>query len=417
MSYEKKLLQMKQMMKKAPAKEVQKPRAQKPAPPAYRARWEEAGLTRIDNEFGTVFRYEVTYPSTYQHGRYTLGMLDEAIARWEDRGIAHPYAATSDETLVFFDTETTGLKGVGTHIFLLGFLMARGDEFVLTQYVLADPSHEAAFLLESKLWQAGKTIVSYNGKSFDWPQLETRWTLHQHAIPRLQTPRQIDLLHSSRRIWKDDLARMKLKQVEEEKLGFVRENDIPGHLAPIIYMDAIKSGEPSALIKVLKHNEWDLLSLITLYIHSTAMLLDDVSDETVTAYTNVGKWYADLKDHHQSEDVLTRVTTDFAAYETATAYYYLGMQQKKRRSFSEALASFLEGRKADDVRISLQAYEEAAKIYEHVEKDVVQALRLTEGALQKLALDRTLRLKTRASFEQRFQKRQQRLIKKRKMFS
>ena len=41
---------------------------------------------------------------------------------------------------MFFDTETTGLKGVGTHIFLIGFLEADQDGFVLTQYVLADPA-------------------------------------------------------------------------------------------------------------------------------------------------------------------------------------------------------------------------------------------------------------------------------------
>ena len=55
--------------------------------------------------------------------------------------------------MLFFDTETTGLKGVGTHIFLLGFLEIDEEEFVLTQYVLADPANEAALLFESKLWQ------------------------------------------------------------------------------------------------------------------------------------------------------------------------------------------------------------------------------------------------------------------------
>ena len=39
----------------------------------------------------------------------------------------HPFAMTEDEVIVFFDTETTGLKGAGTHIFLLGFLEEKGE--------------------------------------------------------------------------------------------------------------------------------------------------------------------------------------------------------------------------------------------------------------------------------------------------
>ena len=62
-----------------------------------------------------------------------------------------------------------------------------------------------------------------------------------------------------RRIWKDELERFKLNQVEEENLDLYEKDDIPGHLAPIIYLDAVKSGDPDALMKVLKHNEWDIL--------------------------------------------------------------------------------------------------------------------------------------------------------------
>lgn len=416
MSYEKKLMQMKKLMKKAPADKQRKPMFQKPEAPPYSERWEQAGLQRIDNDFGTVFKYEVAYPKSYQHGQYTLGMLEQAIARWEQANIKHPYATNFDEHLLFFDTETTGLKGVGTHIFLLGFLEERGEEFVLTQYVLADPAHEAALLFECKLWQRDATIVSYNGKSFDWPQLQTRWTLNQGIIPTLRQQRQIDLLHSSKRLWKNDVARMKLKQVEEQKLGFVRQGDIPGHLAPIIYMDAIKSGEPSALMKVLKHNEWDLLSLVTLYIHSTTLLFDDVQQESVTVYTNVGKWYADLKEHAVSEQVLQKITTQYAAYETTEAHYYLGLQLKKKKELTDALQSFLEGRKAEDVRISLQSYEEAAKIYEHTLKDYQRALQTTEAAQQKLALDRTLKITSKNVFAKRLATRQQRLQRKLEMF-
>ena len=63
--------------------------------------------------------------------------------------------------------------------------------------------------------------------------------------PKTKITSQIDLLHSSKRVWKGELDRFKLIQVEEDKLGFKRKGDIPGHLAPIIYFDAVKSGNPN----------------------------------------------------------------------------------------------------------------------------------------------------------------------------
>ncbi len=110
-------------------------------------------MTRIDNDYGIVFKRQVHYPFTYQHGHYQLQSFFDALVKWQSAEFEHPYALEMDEKVLFFDTETTGLKGVGTQIFLLGFLEVTDEDFVLTQYVLADPGHEVALLFESKLWQ------------------------------------------------------------------------------------------------------------------------------------------------------------------------------------------------------------------------------------------------------------------------
>ncbi|WP_264986713.1 ribonuclease H-like domain-containing protein [Lysinibacillus piscis] len=385
MSYENKILQMKKMLgkKATPAKE-EKPAFRKPAQPSYTEQWVQAGLTVIENDFGIVFQRQVHYPFTYQHGHYQLQSFLEAVKKWIMSSSEHPYALMSDENVLFFDTETTGLKGVGTQIFLLGFLEQVEDGFLLTQHVLADPAHEAALLFESKLWQKSATIITYNGKSFDWPQLETRWTLQQNHIPKLKAQRHIDLLHSSKRLWKNDMERLKLKSVEEEKLGFLRKGDIPGHLAPVIYLDAVKSGVPDALIKVLWHNEWDLLSLITLYSHSTNLLFEDVQDESAKTYTNIGKWYGDLKESVQSVHVLEKVTAQFDALEAGQAQYYLAIQHKKARRFDEALDAFIASLHFIDVRKQLHALEQIAIMYEHQWKDYEQARTYTTKGIQLL---------------------------------
>lgn len=411
MSYENKILQMKKML----GKKVQQPVSneqstyQKPVIPNYVNQWEKAGLTRIDNEFGIVFKRQVHYPFHYQHGHYPLQSFFDALTKWQSADFDHPYALDVDENVLFFDTETTGLKGVGTQIFLLGFLEVTKHDFVLTQYVLADPAHEAALLFESRLWQKTATIITYNGKSFDWPQLETRWTLNQKVLPKLRTQRQIDLLHSSKRLWKNDMERLKLKSVEEEKLGFSRVGDIPGHLAPIIYLDAVKSGVPDALMKVLVHNEWDLLSLITLYVHSTYLLFEQSSDESANTYTNIGKWYADLKKRPQSVNVLEKVTAQFDAREAGNAQFYLAMQLKKNKQYSEAVDAFVASLHFIEPRKKLQALEQLAIIYEHHLKDMKQALVYTLEGIQLITSTEDWRMEQKQKWEISWEKRLHRL--------
>jgi len=412
MSYENKILQMKKMLGKkttTPVKQEKPATYQKPETPSYTERWKRAGLTVVENDFGIVFKRQVHYPCHYQHGDYKLQSFFESLAKWQEAKFEHPYALDSNEQVLFFDTETTGLKGVGTQIFLLGFLEVSDESFILTQYLLADPAHEAALLFESKLWQKTATVITYNGKSFDWPQLETRWTLHQKELPKLRSQRQIDLLHSSKRLWKNDMERMKLKSVEEEKLGFSRIADIPGYLAPIIYLDAIKSGMPDALMKVLLHNEWDLLSLITLYSHSTNLLFEESNDESANTFTNIGKWYADLKESTQSVRMLEKVTSQFDALEAGHAQYYLALQHKRNKKFNEAIDAFVASLHFIDSRKKLHALEQLAIIYEHQIKDYEQALYYTQEGIQLIKRDEKWRVEQKQKWEISWAKRLYRL--------
>ncbi|QBK25884.1 ribonuclease H-like domain-containing protein [Ureibacillus thermophilus] len=417
MSYENKIMQLKKMLGKKKTEECPKPSYPKPEKPAHIDEWEKAGLSIVENDFGVLVKRQVRYPISYKHGRYKLEQFFHVVEKWEKANLEHPYAIHYGEKVLFFDTETTGLKGVGTHIFLLGLLEVDEEEFVLNQYVLADPANEAAFLFESKLWKQGYTIVTYNGKSFDWPMLQMRWTFHKNYLPKLQIPRQIDLFHSSKRIWKNHLEKVKLMKVEEEKLGFKRENDIPGFLAPIIYADAVKSGDATGLMKVLQHNEWDILSLIVLYIHSTKLLLDQqLQDEAIT-YTNIGKWYKDLKELKQSEQVLLTVTEHFDEKETGLAYYYLAFQQKRNKQFKESIVSFQKAIHTIDGRKKLEAYEQLAMLYEHQMKDVSKAMQYTIKGIEMLQESDFLSEKQKKSRLEKWDKRLQRLKTKRGKYS
>lgn len=404
LSYEKQMMLLKKQLKKA--KDVARPTFKKPIPPPYVAAWEKAGLTAYTNDFGTYFLREVYYDKSMIHGHFTLAEYFTAKQKIQEAQVIHPLV--SDQELVFFDTETTGLKGVGTQIFLMGELHEEEEGFRLKQYVQADPAHEAAMLFATSMWRESTPIVTYNGKSFDWPQLETRFTLHRQQLPPLKKRAHIDLLHTTRRLWKKDMTSMKLTTIEEDKLGFTRDNDIPGFLAPIIYADAVRSGVPDQLMAVLQHNEWDLLSLITLYTQSVYLVLEEAKDNVIT-HTNVGKWYADLKDHERSQAILQRVTTNTAYQDTYDAYFYLAWQYKKNKQPQQAYEAFQQALPQLAEVQQLQAYEELAKLSEHTYKDYEKALEYCNEAIQCIMMSTRLKNPTRANKLMAWQKRQRRL--------
>ncbi|MET3575175.1 ribonuclease H-like domain-containing protein [Bhargavaea ullalensis] len=414
MSYENKLLQMKKMLKKsAPAKEAKETAFAKPDPPEYADRWEAAGLERIDNSFGTVFRRTVRYQPETVHGTSSLGELKEAAAAWSGSDGVHPFAAGDERKLLFFDTETTGLKGTGSLIFMAGLLSVKEGVFVLDQYVLAGPAHETAFLFETGLWKPGFTVVTYNGKSFDWPQLKTRWTMNREHLPKLGDPDHIDLLQGTRRVWKGGLKSFALKSIEEEILGFHREDDIPGFLAPIIYTDAVKSGSPDLLLGVLRHNEWDLLSLVTLFVRLTSLLMKDNEEPTPLPHTNIGKWFGDLKAYDRSREVLEEVT-DLFFDDTDEAYYHLGFLLKREGRHADAEEAFLQalGGGLDDLK-ALRALEEIAKLNEHRLGNLAKAEINCLRAIGLLKSMDSLKPARKQRWQEAFDKRLERVRKKR----
>ncbi|MCG7343066.1 ribonuclease H-like domain-containing protein [Sporosarcina sp. ACRSL] len=415
MSYEAKMMAMKKLLKKkapeAEKKANDSPKRQTPPPPPYEKKWLAAGLTKEENEYGVVYKRTVVYEPHHQHGKYTLSGLLDTVERWRESQEIHPLAPDFKQPLVFFDTETTGLKGTGTLIFLMGFIEYTEDAFTLTQYVLPGPDHEAAFLYASKLWKTPMSIVMYNGKSFDMPQVQTRWTMNKDSLPKLLKHTEIDLLHGSKRIWKNEMDTFKLTAVEEEQLGFYREGDIPGHMAPIIYQDAVKNGRAELLMKVLLHNEWDILSLVTLYIRSTDLLLQGDAFSSANAQTNIGKWYTDLKSFSRSKDVLMDVIAEYGT-EEPRAHFHIGFLLKKEGRYTEAIESFTIAAAGLKGRERIIAFEELAKLFEHKMKEPKKALHYTKEAIRYLKHETDVTNRFKARMGNEFTHREIRLQKK-----
>jgi uncharacterized protein len=165
---------------------------------------------------------------------------------------------------LYLDTETTGLAGgTGTVAFLIG--LARFDDGVLVieQLVVPELGAEAPVLgrLAERI-AAASCVITYNGKSFDWPLLRTRFVLSRMQPPAL--PCHIDLLHVSRSLWKPRMATLRLRDVEREILAFERHDDIDGAEIPERYFEYLRGESADRLVPVLEHNQNDLIALAAL---------------------------------------------------------------------------------------------------------------------------------------------------------
>lgn len=363
-------------------------------------RWQDMQAKPYVWESEHVMIREVEYPTRYRHGAYAFSQLHEVISAWEASGRRHPLstAGRRAEDLLFFDTETTGLSGgAGNTVFLLGYSRLEGERVVVRQHFLPAPHAEAA-LYHSFLEQAQKSshLVTFNGKSFDWPQVKTRHTLIRGQVSALPAFGHLDLLHGARRLWKDELESCRLSLIEQEKLQVAREDDLPGYLAPIRYFEYLQSQDPSVIEGVLRHNERDVLSLITLYIHISRLLLAH-EQEAVTPEERfaIAKWYEALGEQEAAMAAYQQVSDSDHSW-NVRAKLALGHLYKKQRKWRQALQVW-ESCMQQNRFVPEEVYIEAAKLYEHQFKDWEKALVYTKKAYeqwkQRAAL---LRQKSRA---------------------
>ena len=116
------------------------------------------------------------------------------------------FIAAFPQRCAFLDLETCGFAG--SMVFLIGVIHDSPQGLVLSQILARNYSEEPAMLFT--LWQIMQqrgTLLTFNGKSFDWPMVNDRSTLHRldAAGHTCQLDAHIDLLHHGRRQYKDQL--------------------------------------------------------------------------------------------------------------------------------------------------------------------------------------------------------------------
>ena len=191
------------------------------------------------------------------------------------------------EKWLFLDTETTGLSGgTGTYAFLVGLAWWDAGGLQVEQIFLRDFSEEHSLLHELAERLAERPVlVTFNGKTFDWPLLENRFTMTR-AIRVPQLAAHLDLLHPARALWKFRLGSVRLIELEQHvldagRMGWHREGDLVAALIPQFYFDYLRGGPGQPLISVVKHNQMDLRGLAALFgkINSLLDTREDLHEE------------------------------------------------------------------------------------------------------------------------------------------
>jgi uncharacterized protein YprB with RNaseH-like and TPR domain len=253
-------------------------------PGALRAPDEEDSLARrlgagvAKNHFGEhlSIRSWFSTPEFSEPSSASLDLLsrarDEALSRRTRVELADP------EKWLFLDTETTGLAGgTGTYAFLVGLAWWDAGGLQIEQFLMRDFSEEHSLLHELSARVASRPVlVTFNGKSFDWPLLESRFTMTRSiAAPKLAA--HLDLLHPARALWKLRLGSVRLVELERHvldapRLGWRRDDDVSSALIPQFYFDYLRGGPTEPLAGIVRHNQMDLRGLVALFGKINALL-------------------------------------------------------------------------------------------------------------------------------------------------
>lgn len=358
--------------------------------------------TTVTNPYGTIYLiHEITPVTVEIHSPE----IPPEIQKW--LGIKNFVEPFLIEDFLFVDVETSGAyPGAGVICFLVGIGQLLKNEIRLSQYLILHPEDELAQLIAlEKIFLTAKGLMTYNGKSFDLPLLQSRFQFHQIPIPT-KNLWHIDLLHLSRRFWKNHLPSRTLRSMEAHLLGIDRSvDDIPGWMIPAIYRDFLVTQDASFLSPVLYHNKMDVLSLVQLYLHIVRLFRVPLqySPENAETLFSLAKFYQSIGESTKAIDAYSAGRHCLDGLPKIHLLENLADLHKKQKHLEEAVMAWQEAANLG----SLSSHLELAKYYEHIKKDSLQAKLWVEAAMRILntkKMDRFERAKWQSELQYRLER-------------
>ena len=296
-----------------------------------------------------------------------------------------PQEVADAQQWLFLDTETTGLAGgTGTYPFLVGLAWWEGGGLEVEQLFMREYSEERSLLaaLAERLAER-PVLVTFNGKSFDWPLLETRYRMAR-TIPPPAPRAHLDFLHPARNLWRPRLGSVRLSQLERHVLGWDRGADVMSELIPSIYLDFVRNGHADPLVPVFHHNQMDLRGLAGLSGRILSLLSDreSTSRDGLELYgvSRICERRGELKRarklYEESIASVLPMETDRAARAAlARLARRDGDLARSRELWESTLGNSREG---------YEAYEQLAIYFEHEAREPRRALTIVREALAHL---------------------------------
>jgi uncharacterized protein len=299
---------------------------------------------------------------------------------------------------LFLDTETTGLSGgTGTYAFLVGIAWWDAGGLQVEQLFLRDFCQEHSLLQElSQRLAERPVLVTFNGKTFDWPLLENRFTMTR-AIRVPQLAAHLDLLHPARALWKLRLGSVRLVELERhvldaERLGWDRRDDVLSALIPQYYFDYLRGGSAQPLAGVVRHNQLDLRGLAALSTKISSLLDTRETENEETHSLDLFGLSKFL--HKRGERERAHAACAKALEQGLPAEFHPRATKElalmlKRRGDTERARELWE-QLVGDAQDGILACEKLAMHFERCAKDPMRALEFAELGLAKVQRHRTL---------------------------
>ena len=362
----------------------------------YRKKWivPIEGLVKgevVSTPAGETFRANETFPSDFRYGEMTLSDIlniptypAHLISRNEQ------LKELDLQKTLFLDTETTGLTGgTGTMAFLIGVGFFQGEEFQVQQFFMRDYSEEkAALSIFKQLLESFQFLITFNGRHYDIPLLETRFILSRTASKIREMPN-FDLLFPSRKIWKGAYENCRLVTLESRLLGMERVDDIPSEFIPTLYFDYLRTGDGQKIHRVFYHNQMDILSMVGLTGRIHLVYHDPTAAQPRKGVEHfaLGRLFWDHGDFGKAvpcfETAMKRCDEDLAwdVMKWLSMAFKKTGESEKARSIWEEMATWPHKR-------DVFPYVELAKYHEHRLKDFEGAIAYVKKALDQIPVHR-----------------------------
>jgi len=329
---------------------------------------------------------ENAYTLDTRYGRFDLASGLKISSELLTCLSADPGFKTLDlSSSLFIDLETTGLSGgSGTVPFLIGLGYYREDQFWVVQYFLGELAEEERMIEELSQFLADmkfESIVTYNGKAFDMPILETRFVMNRKSFPLNDLPH-LDFLFPARRLWSHKYENCRLFNLALEVIRTDRADDIPSAEIPWRYFQYLQTGNFDLVEPIIYHNAEDILSLLGVITAGAAIFSEDkdLCSGDAMDFFGAGKIMEGAGDEEKSmqfyEQALDGNLSDDVSLSVRRR---LSLRYKKNEEWEKALSLWKEMTDTNDVsRDLLFSFRELAMYFEHREKKFDVAKKYTE---------------------------------------